>query len=81
MSMLSRAIRKCRHFDKRVWCGYLTPSEFVTLHHHGYILPTTDQGLRQALDAVAKGHSNSRWYYFTVIKEAEITVHKSKKSS
>lgn len=65
--VLGIAKSKVRHFDKRIYCGWLTPSEFLALVDEG-IQPRREDDVAFAKKWKEKGRSDPSWFYFQLGK-------------
>lgn len=62
---LERAERKIRRFDKREWCGCLTPSEAIAILDDGAQQHSSVMYQREYLQSLKdKGISQPNWFYF-----------------
>jgi hypothetical protein len=66
---LIRALHKIKRFDKDVWCGYLTPSEILTLVDNGIQVQDHDEWMiNYAKEKKKKGECHQTWFYFKLGK-------------
>ena len=73
---LKRAIAKLQPNGRDVWCAALTPTEIVGLVDAGAI-SNLEAHVTRAREKLAKGKSDSTWFYFTPRKELRAQILKA----
>jgi hypothetical protein len=61
---LKSAIFKSRRYHKRIWVGYLTPSEILALLESGAKINSPSYAEEHAKERKEKGECSSVWFYF-----------------
>jgi len=74
---LQRAIGKLQPSGRDVWCAALTPAEIIALVEAGAIA-SLEAHVSRAREKLAKGESDSTWFYFTPRKELRVKILKAK---
>ena len=74
---LKRAIAKLQPNGRDVWCAALTPAEIVALVEVGAV-PNLESHVARAREKLAKGESDSTWFYFTPRKDLRMRILKAK---
>lgn len=61
-----QVLKKKVNNSGREWYGYLTPVEIVFVVDVWKYKPNNKSDYKWAVDSIAKGESNPRYFYFTV---------------